>query len=110
MTEILPLYKNAFFLHSFLDENIGSEKGNDQILTIDDFLKYSPEPYITKFRSSVKIYQDRLAKFIDAILLKDIKIDNSTYGVRINSIEYVNRSNYKYILADEKETPDEITN
>ena len=35
------LSKHNFVLHSFLDKNIGSNKGNDILSTINDFLKYT---------------------------------------------------------------------
>lgn len=35
--DINSLYMNHFFLHAFLDEYIGSNKGNDANLTINDF-------------------------------------------------------------------------
>jgi hypothetical protein len=37
MTTKLELSKDHFFLHSFLDENIGDNKGNDMFITFDKF-------------------------------------------------------------------------
>ncbi|AYV77567.1 MAG: hypothetical protein Dasosvirus8_1, partial [Dasosvirus sp.] len=59
------LSHNNFFLHSFMDEYIGDGKGNNPFLTLNEFLKYSPEPYKTNLQLSKDIVQD-----LDNFLLK----------------------------------------
>lgn len=50
----IDLYKDAFFLHSFLDENIGSGKGNNPVIVVDEFLRHSPEPFKTNFTTATQ--------------------------------------------------------
>jgi hypothetical protein len=103
MTELYPLHKNAFFLHSFLDENIGSNIGNNTNQTINEFIKYVPEQYKQNFKSSADIYLNKL----DKILLKVNEVKEIDFRPNRRSYQY------RYILhdaEDKKSKPQDATN
>src|SRR5579872_3494537 len=72
---LINLYNNAFFLHSFLDENIAPGKGNNFYSTFVDFIVHSPEQYKTKLWISelfVKNIDDIIKKILGAKCVVDI--------------------------------------
>lgn len=62
MSSSYELYKNAFFLHSFLDENIGNNKGNDIINAVQTFQKYWPNEMFQKATQSLSLIIDEYIK------------------------------------------------
>jgi hypothetical protein len=74
----IELNKNAFFLHSFLDENIGSEKGNDSLSTIHEFIRHAPEPFKSNFRDAIS-FTENIDSINNKILTAQCMVETNGY-------------------------------
>ena len=90
----MELYKNTFFLHSFLDEYIGSGKGNNIMNVIDNFLKYLPDANKQYFKESFQ-YCEHIAEIQNDIS----NVENVVNKIANSPTDYQNEyipSDYSY--------------
>ena len=86
----LNLYKNAFFLHSFLDEYIGNEKGNYAYETVKDFIKYAPDDLVDELTNATR-YVEGITNIMSDIIYAGIDINEgiNRAGKKIKKYNYV---------------------
>lgn len=94
----MNLYNDPFLLHSFLDENIASNVGNDHFDTFLEFIKLSPEPFKENLQKS--------ERFIHSIKNLIGSIDNIKMGLKddkpVYALNYIRRKIDSCMIAKYK--------
>ena len=69
----LSLIDDPFFLHTFLEEYISPNVGNDRFSSFEDFIKFCPSYYSSILQTSSE-YVDQIKNLRDSLQKVDIKL------------------------------------